>query len=292
MDIESLLGRSKTKVIVELDLTKPVVEKHASPVQAIASRGSLELRKVVDGLAKAADDPKVAGLFARIDVPAAALADAQELRDAILRFRRSGKPTVAFADTFGEFSRGTVPYYLATAFDEIWLQPSGDVGLMGWAAEQPFVKGALEKAGVTPRMDHRYEYKNAMNMFTETAFTEPHREALGAVVRSQFDQVVEGIAAERDLSEQQVRVLADCGPILGPDALAAGLVDHLGYRDEAVASVKQRAAGTAGGDQPGLATGLGGHGRAVHELPHLGEFQLPAYGDAFDNLLVRRCGQP
>lgn len=242
MGIESLVqrGPSQSKVIIELDLSKPLVEKQPSPVAAAVNK-TMELRRAVDGLARAADDPNVVALFARIDAGVAALADAQELRDAVLRFRRSGKPAVAFADTFGEFGRGTTPYFLATGFDDVWLQPSGDLGFVGWAVEQPFLRGVFDKVGVEPRMDHRHEYKNAKNMFTERSFTEPHREALEVLARSQFDQVVAAIADARGLDEKEVRALADTGPLLGPEALAARLVDHLGYRDEAVAAVKERA---------------------------------------------------
>ena len=79
------------------------------------------------------------------------LARIQELRAAILDFRRSGKVAVAWAETFGEFTRGNLPYYLATAFDKIWLQPTGTLGLTGIAVEQLFLHDALAKAGVSSR---------------------------------------------------------------------------------------------------------------------------------------------
>ena len=99
--------------------------------------------------------------------PRMGLAEIQEVRDAVIAFRESGKPTIAYAETFGEFGPGNGAYYLATAFDRIYLQPSGDIGLTGLMAESAFVSGTLEKLGLSPRMDHRYEYKNALNMFTE-----------------------------------------------------------------------------------------------------------------------------
>ena len=99
------------------------------------------------------------------------LARLQEVRDAVQAFGESGKPAVAYAETFGEFGPGNGAYYLATAFDEIYLQPSGVVGLTGLIAETPFIRGMLEKLGVVPRLDHRMEYKNARNTFTERQFT-------------------------------------------------------------------------------------------------------------------------
>src|SRR6516162_6521450 len=81
--------------------------------------------------------------------------------------RRSGKATVAWGETFGEFSPGNAAYYLATAFDRIWLQPSGDVGLTGLSLEQWFYRGALDKLGLEYEVGKRYEYKNAADRLTD-----------------------------------------------------------------------------------------------------------------------------
>ena len=170
--------------------------------------------------------------MARTGTPQMGLAEIQEIRDAVLAFRESGKPAIAYAETFGEFGPGNGAYYLATAFDRIYLQPSGDIGLTGLMAESAFVSGTLEKLGLRPRMDHRYEYKNALNMFTEKKYTQPHREAIRQIIESQFGQIVQGIAAGRNLEVEAVRTLVDRGPFLGARALAENLVDGLAYRDE------------------------------------------------------------
>ena len=159
-------------------------------------------------------------------------AQVQEIRDAVTAFRKSGKPTVIFTETFGEFARGNGGYYLATAFDQIYLQPSGDVGLTGVAMEHPFVKGVLDSLRVGVQMDHRYEYKNAMNLFTETQFTDAHREASEAILESMVGQMVSGIATFLETSPERVRALVDRGPFQGPLAVAEGLVDSLIYWDE------------------------------------------------------------
>jgi len=130
---------------------------------------------------------------------------------------------------------------LATAFDQIYLQPSGDVGLTGLMYESPFVKGLFEKLNVVPRMDHRYEYKNAMNFYTESKYNDPHREAMTKLIQSQFGQMVGGIAKGRGLTESQVRVVFDDGPYLGQQAVDAKLVDGLLYRDEVYEKVRAKA---------------------------------------------------
>ncbi len=235
--------------IVELSVEKPFVE-HA-PDDAIGELlfGSrLTLRDVLDGLEQAATDTRVSALVVRVGSGAMGLGQIQELREAIATFRTSGKPAVAYAESFGEFGPGNGSYYLATAFDAVYLQPSGDVGITGLIAESPFLRGTLDKLGIVPQLDHRGEYKSAMNLFTETHFTDAHREATTRVMDSQFGQIVRGIAEARKLDEQVVRGLMDRAPLSSDEALKAGLVDGLEYRDQVYARLEE----TAGKDAPRL----------------------------------------
>ena len=151
-------------------------------MSAVFARRKTPLRVAVDGLRRAAGDDRVVALVVKAggSRPVLQLGRAQELGDAIADFRSHGKLAVAWAETFGEFNRGSVGYYVATFCDEVWLQPSGDVCLTGVAAEVPFLRGALDKAGITPQLAQRHEYKNAANVFTQRGFTAAHREATGA----------------------------------------------------------------------------------------------------------------
>ncbi len=168
------------------------------------------------------------------------LSQAQELREAVLAFRAGGKPAVAWAETFGEFGPGTAPYVLATGFEEIWLQPSGDVGLLGAAAGATFLRGGLDKAGIEPQLDRRHEYKNAADMFLSREFTDAHREATDRLAESAYEQVVAAVAEGRGLAPERVRELVDRAPVMADEALAARLVDRLGYRDEVYAELRRR----------------------------------------------------
>jgi protease-4 len=150
-----------------------------------------------------------------------------------MRFRAAGKETVAFAESFGEGGLATVDYYLATAFERIHLQPHGQVHMDGVVARVPFLRGLLDRAGVIPDLDHRREYKAAKYTLTESGFTAPHEEATRAVLEDQFEQMVAGIAAARGLAPDRVRELIDRSPLLGSEAVEAGLIDGLSYRDEA-----------------------------------------------------------
>jgi protease-4 len=221
------------------------------------------LRDVLDGIETASGDPRVKVLLARVGDDELGLAKIQELRDAIAAFRAKGKFALAFADSFGEFGPGTRPYYLATAFDEIWLQPMGNVGLTGLYAEVPFFKGTLDLLGIAPEFDHREEFKTAMNSLTETKMTPPHREEVDALLASIAGQIIHGIAEGRKLPEAEVREAIDRGPLLADEASQAKLVDRLGYRDEVIGHARSRAG--SGAELTSLTTYLDRAGRPHRE---------------------------
>lgn len=199
------------------------------------------LRDAVDALDKAGRDPRVKGLLLHIGGNDIGFAQAQELRDAIGAFRTKGKVAFAYSDSFGEFAPGTRAYYLASACDEIWLQPLGMVGLVGLRAEEPFFRGTLDKLGLVPRFDQREQYKTAANALTQTKMTDAEREQLQSLLGSLLDQIVAGIADGRKLAPDRVRDLIAGGPYLAKDALADHLIDHLGYAGEALDALKARA---------------------------------------------------
>ena len=235
-------GRVPARTLLEANFEGGLLERMPSdPLAQIMLKDRPTVRSVLDALEKAGDDPKVTGLVATLGAGAIGIAQAQEVRDAVLAFRAKKKTAVAFAETFGEFGPGNGGYYLASAFDEIYLQPSGDIGLTGLISASPFLRGTLDKLGLVPRMDHRHEYKNAMNIFTEKKFTAAHKEANSRIVASIFGQMVRGIAEGRKLGEDEVRALFDKGPYLGKEAVDAKLVDGLAYRDEVYEKAKTKA---------------------------------------------------
>jgi len=235
-------GRVPKQVILEADFEQGMTESVPDDGLArVLMSKKLRVRDVVEALQKASHDDRVKGLVARVGQSRVRLAQVQEVRDAIIAFRATGKPAIAYAETFGEAGPGNTSYYLATAFDAVYLQPSGDVGLTGLIYEQPFVRGTLDKLGIIPRIDGRKEYKSYRYMFTERKYLPPHREAITRVMESQFSQIVKGISVARKLTEEQVRSLVDDGPFLGKQAVDAKLVDGLAYRDEVYDRIKEKA---------------------------------------------------
>ena len=235
-----------SSTILNLDLGQSLPEAAPTdPFARLLFERTVTLRDVLDALQRAGDDTRIKGVFARIGTDAMGTATVQELREAIAAFRAKGKFAVAFADTFGEFSPGNRAYYLATAFDEIWLQPLGAVGLTGLRVESPFFRGTLDKLGIVPRLDHRSEYKSAMNAMTDKEMGAAQREETEAIVKSIFGQIRRDVAAARHIGETALGTIIDGGPYQAAEAGKLHLVDHLGYRDEAIAALRAHAGGTA-----------------------------------------------
>jgi protease IV len=232
------------RVILELDVDRGVVEAIPDdPFGALLRGSELTLRDAVEALKRAETDDRVVGLIARTGSGALGGAKVEELRAAVASFRATGKPAVLYAETFGEFGPGRGDYYLATAFEEISMQPSGDVGLAGLLAETPFLGGTFAQFGVEPQFGARHEYKDAVNLFTETEMTEPQREATLRVLQSVHATLVDAIALGRGLDTTTVRALIDRGPFFGEEAVAARLVDRLAYRDEVYDGFRDRVGG-------------------------------------------------
>jgi protease-4 len=216
--------------ILELDLQSlPPETSGFDPMAFIAGGGRpLLLRQAVAAIHRAAEDTRIAGLIARVQLSAAPPGAVQELREAIVAFT-AAKPSLAWAETYP----GTLSYYLASAFREVWMQPSGTVGLIGFATNGLFLRDALDKAGLQAQFIARGEYKSAANMFTQDRYTEAHREADSRLIESLHNQVWQGIAESRGLDVAVLDTLADRAPLLRDDALSAALIDRVGFRDEA-----------------------------------------------------------
>jgi protease-4 len=224
--------------VLELDLLSVPRETGGfDPFALIASGGRpLVLREAVAAIHRAAEDPRVAGLIARVQIEAASAGPVQELRAAIAAFS-DDKPSLAWAETYP----GTLSYYLASAFREVWMQPSGTVGLVGFATNALFLRGALDKAGIEAQFIARGEYKSAANLFTQDSYTEAHREADTRLIESLHDQVWQAVAESRHLEVAELNALADKAPLLRDDAVTGRLIDRVGFRDEAYTRIAELA---------------------------------------------------
>ncbi len=182
---------------------------------------------VVTALRKAKVDDRVSAVVL-VPSPGPGLwGTVQEIRDAVIDFKESGKPIAAHL----EFGMGQA-YYLATACDEIFMSPTSPLMLVGVASYELFFRGTLDKVGIEADMLAAGDYKTAINTYTESAFTPEHREASEALSRDYYEQLVDGIAEGRRMTRARVREVIDQGPFVGADAVSLGLIDDLLYEDE------------------------------------------------------------
>jgi protease IV len=199
----------------------------ASDLGSFLERRPTSLRTFVESLDRSASDPNVKAVVLRVSFLGTGWGRVQELRAAVQRFRKSGKPAYAHI----EFC-GNKEYYLASACTRIYAVPTAILQVSGLAAEVTFFRKTLDKLGIQAQFEGVGKYKNAPNTFTESAFTPPHREQMDALLDSIYAEFVSKIAEGRGKTVDEVRRLVDRGPYDAPEALRAGLVDELIYRDE------------------------------------------------------------
>lgn len=185
------------------------------------------VRSIVDALRKAKVDRRINGIVLMPSGANGLWGKIQEIREAILDFRQSRKPVVAYLEYGGEQE-----YYLATACDKIFLTPSSPLDLSGLAMYEVFFRGTLDKIGTYPDMLHIGDYKTAANTFTERTYTPAHKEMAESLTADLYEQLVRGIGEGRHKSAAEVRAIIDRGPLLPEDAVRLGLVDDVAYEDQ------------------------------------------------------------
>jgi len=157
------------------------------------------VRSLVDNLRKAKIDSRISAVLLRptgFDSPY--WGKVQEIRDAVLDFKKSGKPVYAYLEYGGDRE-----YYLATAADRIFLLPSSSLDLSGIATYSLFLRGTLDKIGAYPDLHHIGDYKTAVNTFTEKGYTATHKEMDESLNRDLYEQIVAAVAVARKKSDTE-----------------------------------------------------------------------------------------
>jgi protease IV len=186
------------------------------------------VRGYVDALRRAKEDPRIDSvLIVPTPIESPFWGKVQEIRDAVLDFRKSGKRITAYLEYAGDRE-----YYLATAADKIYLIPTGSLDVTGVATYEVFLKGTLDKLGARADFEKIGDYKTAPNQLTQTTFTPQHREMTESLTRDMYEQLVRAIADTRKKKVEDVRALIDEGPFLAEQAQRAGLIDGLAYEDQ------------------------------------------------------------
>lgn len=237
--------------------SKPGVRVASNSVLVIDAAGQIEEQRVpdffsafngtvpvlhdyLDALDNARTDPRITGLVVRIAPLETGWAKLEEIRNHLLAFRASGKPSICYLGYDGIQNQ---EYYLASACQQIWLVPTTPVSIRGMMAEAVFVRGTLDKLKIVPEYYHIAEFKTAGNTFTEKKFTPAHKEEVESLLHSVYEQYLGDTSKARGMSRDEFEAILNRGPLATGDALASKVVDKLGYWDQVQDFFKRRAGG-------------------------------------------------
>ena len=230
-----------TQTVLELDLRQGLTDQPTlSPFASLGGSG-LSVMQVVDTLAQAEKDSSVKVLLIRAAEGGMTPAAADELRQAIKRFRATGKTVIAHSQGFMPSGSVMSSYMVASSADQLWLQSTAGFQATGLSSDAVFLGRAFEKYGVKAEFEQRYEYKNAVNEMTERDFTPAHREAQLAWMTSIYTSALGQIAVDRKLEPQALRTTIEAGPYSAEQALQLKLVDKIGEVEEAEKAAKDLA---------------------------------------------------
>ena len=189
---------------------------------------SLGIYKAVSAIDAAAEDPSVKMIYIDADNFASSISNGEEVREALSRFRESGKPVIAYSDnlTIGN-------YYLASVADKVVLNAFGEVVFNGLSSNIMFYKDIIDKLGIDIQLIRHGKYKSAGEPFIKNDISPENREQYECMLGTIWDTLVEGICASRDFSAEQFNAWVDDLKIVdNKAALEMGIVDELWYKDE------------------------------------------------------------
>ena len=217
-------------MVLTADLRTPMPDSMSRSPFGIGDK-PLTVMDLVLALDKAGRDSRVKGMFLRIGSGNISVPQAQELGAAIHRFRATGKFVIAHSQGF--LSAGLGDYLTAASATQIWMQPEAPFSAAGAGAGAIFLRGLFDKIQAVPQIAKRADYKSAADMFMEKDYTAPDREQMNALLQSWYNTASSGAAANRKLDVKAVMAAFEASPQFSEDAKAKGLIDKIGYDDDA-----------------------------------------------------------
>ncbi len=255
----------KNESVLRITLDHPIVDRGREdglmldfgPFRGV---GEMGLNDILEDLDKAKRDDRIKGIFLDLGMVNARMATLKEIRDKLIAFRsESGKPVIAYGDMFTQAT-----YYLASAADEVYLVPEGDLDFRGLRSEMMFYKGLFDKLGVEMQFirGSNNRFKSYGEVFTEKEMSPANEQQMTALLHGIWDHYLSTIAGTRKLDKARLNAIADSLLIRrSPDAVTYGLIDGVMYRDEVLARMKERMGLDAGKEI--AFTGLGRYTRAT-----------------------------
>jgi protease-4 len=194
----------------------------------------LGLNDILKNLDKAARDENIKGIYLNLSGIAAGSATLLEIRDALVKFKESGKFIISYSENYTQGS-----YFLATTADKIYMNPEGGMDFHGLSAELMFFKGTLEKLDADMQIIRHGKFKSAVEPFMLDKMSEENREQMMAIIDALWGEIIQTISDTRNISVDELNRIADGLLIQEPeDAIAFGLVDELMYKDQLLTELK------------------------------------------------------
>ncbi len=231
----------KDKSVLVLDLSVPI--RDSAPQirfqQVVAGNIDeyLTLREVLQSLEQASKDDRIVGLFldGRKGSAASGYAAIEEVKEAIAKFKASGKKIIAYDVTWSERE-----YYLASVADEVVLNPMGMLEFNGLSSQQTFFKGALEKYGVGVQIVRVGDFKSAVEPYTRENLSQENRQQTAGVLNDLWDVFLSSVSKNRQLAVKSLQAIANSKGFIEPEeAKTAGLIDEVGYYDSVTAKWRE-----------------------------------------------------
>lgn len=226
--------------ILQIKLNKPIVDRTSNDpmanfnFQSFRPEFHLGLNDILKNIEAAKTDNNIKGIYLDLSVVHSGIASIEEIRNALLEFKKSGKFILSYADYYTQAS-----YYLASVADKIYVNPQGVIELKGLHAELMFFKDALKKLEIEPQIIRHGKFKSAVEPYMLDKMSDANREQYNVFMGSIWNEFLKGISNQRNISIKNLTKYANNLSIRDPkSALKYHIVDGLRYKDEIISELK------------------------------------------------------
>jgi protease-4 len=228
----------KENSILHIKLAEPISERgNENPFSSMGfGESSIGLYDILDMIDKASFDANIAGIFLDLDQVSAGIASLEEIRDALIEFKKSGKYITAYSEVYSQRA-----YYLASVADKVYINPIGFPEWKGLNAEILFFKGVLEKIGVEPIVIRHGKFKSAIEPFISDKMSDENRLQTRTFLGSIWTNLKQAVSKSRKIDEARLQQIADNAFVTSSEqGLEYKLVDAIKYRDEVIAEFLEK----------------------------------------------------
>ncbi len=231
----------KPQTVLHMQLDQPIKDRsNKNPMESFDFSSfkpvpQLGLNDILKNLKKAKNDADIDGIYLDLTIIPAGIATIEEIRNALINFKESGKFILAYADYYTQPT-----YYLASVADKIYLNPKGVLTFVGLRSEIMFFKETMAKLGIEPQIIRHGKFKSAVEPFMYNKMSDENREQIMTYMGSIWNNMLDGISKERQISIKTLNELADNLTLKNAQAaIDNGLIDGLKYKDEILAELAE-----------------------------------------------------